>query len=417
MCHRLQELCEERILTNTDPVGGQQVQDHLRYRLTRLVTGSAWDAHIDLKLRVLQLIFFFMVKDNERLLEEARGVPSLKLGRTLSIGRGRGRDLGPSKVSKWSEAIDEIGRLPGTKLVPLMKMLLMDNIQMHSGRVSSSHFSLAAGAGGGGGGGAAGAARVEEGLPATPSRDTAVGPHAAGKGSPEVEAMNASLLNDLLGLSINEGTAVGGGARSGADSRQQQDPTTGSRRSSSPTPSSVAPSDDPFAASMGETRSEASYGGGVGGGGGEERVMMMQQRIPVSLGPRSSSGTVSTTHTPPGILTPPASGYYPAAAISTGAPGHFGGRSSSAQQQHQHQHHMYGHFGGSQSGSILPPSSPAAAAYHQQQMMHQQQYHQQQQMQMHCQQPYQQHPMYSNPPTNVYNSGDNFDAASPYLVR
>lgn len=424
LCRRLQELCEERILTNTDPIGGQQVQDHLRYRLTRLVTGSAWDAHIELKLHVLRLIFSFMVKENERLLEEARGVPSLKLGRTLSIGRGRGsRDLGPAKVSKWSEAIDEIGRLPGSKLVPLMKLLLADNMQMHTGRVLGSGTAAAGGAGAG----------AEEGFPATPNKDSAsVGPHTGGKGSPEVQAMNASLLNDLLGLSINENQSGGG-----TDSRQQQDPATGSRRSSSPAPSSVAPSDDPFAASMGEARSEASYGagnlGGVGVGGGDER-MMMQQRMPMmssGLGPRSSSGTMShTSAPPPGIPTPPSSGYYPAAAIPTGATGHFGGpggRSSSSAPQQAY---------GSQNGGSLPPSSPA---YHQQQMMHQHQYHQQQmQMQQHQhqhQQPYQmqrmgsggggnmQQPgyaMYSTPPhgnNNVYNTGEmsNFDAASPYL--
>jgi hypothetical protein len=342
-----------------------------------------------------------MVKDNERLLEEARGVPSLKLGRSLSIGRSRGpRDLGPAKVSKWSEAIDEIGRLPGSKLVPLMKMLLMDNMQMHSTLQQ---------------GGATGVAGGEEGHPATPNRDSA---SAVGKGSPEVQAMNASLLNDLLGLSIGGGGeggqgVVGGGG--GGDSRQQQDRTTGSRRSSSPAPSSVAPSDDPFAASMGEARSEASYGaggGGGGGGGGEERAT---QRMPISssaLGPRSSSGTMSMSYTPPpGIPTPPSSGYYPAAAIPTGASGHFGSRSN---------------------GSSLPPSSPA---YHQQQMMLQHQYNQQQQVQMQMQQqPYHmqrmgsggmyhpgQQPMYSTPPPsgnmNVYNTSDNFDAASPYLVR
>lgn len=426
----MQELCEERILTNTDPIGGQQVQDHLRYRLTRLVTGSAWDAHIELKLRVLQLIFSFMVKDNERLLEEARGVPSLKLGRTLSIGRGRGsRDLGPAKVSKWSEAIDEIGRLPGSKLVPLMKLLLADNMQMHTGRVLGS----------GAAAGSAGGTAAEESFPATPNRDSAaVGPHTGGTGSPEVQAMNASLLNDLLGLSINESQSVGG-----TNSRKQQDPATGSRRSSSPAPSSVAPSDDPLAASMGEARSEASYGAvnfggaGVGAGGSDERMTMQQRMTMMSsgLGPRSSSGSMSHTSVPPpGIPTPPSSGYYPAAAVPTGATGHFGGPGRSSSAQHQ----VYG----SQNGGSLPPSSPA---YHQQQMMHQHQYHQQPlQMEQH-QQPYHQHQQpyqmqrmgsgggggsmqqpgyaaYSTPPagnTNVYNTVglSKFDAASPYLVR
>jgi len=367
-----------------------------------------------------------MVKENERLYEEARGVPSLKLGRTLSIGRGRGsRDLGPAKVSKWSEAIDEIGRLPGSKLVALMKLLLADNMQMHTGRVL--------------GNGAAGGTTREESFPATPNRDSAaVGPHTRGKGSPEVQAMNASLLNDLLGLSINEGQSVGD-----TNSRKQQDPATGSRRSSSPAPSSVAPSDDPFSASIGEARSEASYGAGnlgASGAGGSDERMTMQQRMSIvspGLGPRSSSGTMShTSAPPPGIPTPPSSGYYPAAAIPTGATGHFGGpgRSSSAQQQASN----------SQNGSSLPPSSPAS---HQQQMMHQHQYHQQQMQmqQQQQQQPYQQHQrqyqiqrmgssggggnmqqpgyaMYSTPPagnTYVCNTGDmpEFDAASPYLVR
>lgn len=59
---RLQELCVERTFNGTDPAGAEQVQDVLRYRLTRLLVGDTWDARPALKLRVLQLIFSFMVR-------------------------------------------------------------------------------------------------------------------------------------------------------------------------------------------------------------------------------------------------------------------------------------------------------------------------------------------------------------------
>lgn len=51
------------------------------------------------------------VRENERLLEEGRDVPSLKLalGRSLSIGRRGSRDLGPRRHSKWQDALSEVG--------------------------------------------------------------------------------------------------------------------------------------------------------------------------------------------------------------------------------------------------------------------------------------------------------------------
>ena len=129
LCRRIREVCEERVATHTDIQGAQRVQDYLRYRLTRLITGSSFDAHPDLKLRFLKLIFTFMEQDNKRLSVQTADIPSLRLTRTLSIGRsGRGaNDLGPRRTSLWTEAVDEVGRMPGPKLMAMMKLLLTEN--------------------------------------------------------------------------------------------------------------------------------------------------------------------------------------------------------------------------------------------------------------------------------------------------
>lgn len=110
------------------------VQDVLRYRLTRLVTGDSWDDYPEMKLRLMKLIFSFMVRENARLQEEAKEVPNLKLGtsRAISLGRARSRDLGPQRESKWAESFAEMGRVPGQKLVVLLKMMLHADLSRYS---------------------------------------------------------------------------------------------------------------------------------------------------------------------------------------------------------------------------------------------------------------------------------------------
>lgn len=388
--------------SNTDPVGAQQVQDHLRYRLQRLVTSSSWDNRNDLKLRVLKLIFSFMVRENERILEESRDVPSLRLGRSLSIGRTRaGRDLAPRRVSKWSETLNEIGRMPGNRLLPLMKLMLLENMQQ-SGQQ---------GVGGAGHG-------IPLTPPTTPGQISSAPPQT---GSLEVQAaaqaVNASLLNDLLGL--NEGA------------RGQQ--PSGSHRSSSPAPSSVAPGDDPFV-SLAEGRSEASYGPQqqhLQQQYSREGVAPQMQRLSLDRGGsgsghlRASSPTVSHSSSsvmtaPPGVQTPPTGyGMHPATAISTGAVGHFGAPTTQMGGSYNNGSGTasgpYRQASGSYNGGgSLPPSSPGhlqrmgsgGVGY----------------------------PTYSTPPNTYNNMGwgvdvskmtppqahsydPNFDAASPYLVR
>jgi hypothetical protein len=214
---QLQELCVERVSNGTDCEGGQLVEDVLRYRLIRLVTGDTWDARPEFKLRVLKLIFVFMVRDNERLVEEGRDVPSLKLGRTLSLGRGRSpRDLGPRRVSKWADTLSEVGRMPGNKLLPLVKLLLVENVQIKG--------------------------LLNEG------QKTAV--DKAKEAEKKQGEAGPSLLNDLLGIP-NE---------SGVEGNSPAAPQ--SHRSSSCTPSTGEQLDDPFAV-LAEGRSESRVIGGM----------------------------------------------------------------------------------------------------------------------------------------------------------
>lgn len=218
---RLQELCEDRIARNTDPNGGQLVEDVLRYRLTRLVTGETWDSQPALKLRVLQLMFACMVRENERLMEESRDVPSLKLGRGLSLNRGRSRDIGPRRKSKWAESISEIGRMQGQRLLPLVKLLLLENAELKACASPSAGETQQQSEGGG---------------PPTPGLTTAgpaQGGSSIGESTAHVPAATAAaLMDDLLGLT---------------GSGEQDASEAASRRSSSPTPSSAAATEDPFA--------------------------------------------------------------------------------------------------------------------------------------------------------------------------
>jgi len=220
---RLELLCEERIDQKTDPHGGQMVQDVLRYRLSRLVTSDTWESQPELRLRVLKLMFSFMAREreNDRFMGEGRDPsPSLKLGRGLSLGRTRSRDIVPSlKSSKWSDAISEVGRMSGMKLLPLMKLLLLENLQLKACQTGNSEIP----------GTPAGLNNNNASLVPAQSPSESEGPVSPGP----------VLVDDLLGLNLEPTAEV--------------DSEVPSQRSSSPSRSSVGVGEDPFAG-MAETR-------------------------------------------------------------------------------------------------------------------------------------------------------------------
>lgn len=258
---RLELLCEDRIARRTDP-GAAQVQDVLRYRLTRLLVGDAWDKQPALKVRVLQLMFRFMVRENERLAEEARDTPSLKLGRSLSIGRGRGREVGPRRHSKWQDAVGEAGRMQGAKMLPLVKLLLLENMQLGADVAAAAKPA------------------PESATPSTPGQLSPAKP--ASETAPAPPLVAGGNLDDLLGLND-------------APSEPEQGDDAPSRRSSSP--SASTPGDDPFS-QLAEGRA-AQEGGcdptqlrftamSIGSGGGAARGAPR---------PASPASSMSSMHT------------------------------------------------------------------------------------------------------------------------
>jgi hypothetical protein len=232
---RLNALCEERAERGTDP-GAAAVQDVLRYRLTRLVTGDAWDSHPSLRLRVLRLIHGFSAAERERLAEAGRGAPTIKLGRALSLGRARSRDLGPRRRSKWEDALAEVGRLPGSRLMPLMRLMLLEG--------SAAEAAAYAAAGG-------------------------AAPPKAASGD----------LEDLLGM---EAPTPGG-----AEAANPRSPSLPSPAQSAPAPAPPAGAyADPFAALAGAREGAASADGGA------SRAAAAMAGMSLASAPPSSGGWV-----------------------------------------------------------------------------------------------------------------------------
>ena len=127
---KLAEVCEDRITRGQEVETATAVREILRYRLTRLVTGDLWDATPGLKLRVLKLIFALMVQEKERLVADMGDTPTLRLSRSRSLGRRTKNDgLQAPRTSRWQESVDEVGKMPGNKILPLMKLLLMESMQ------------------------------------------------------------------------------------------------------------------------------------------------------------------------------------------------------------------------------------------------------------------------------------------------
>jgi hypothetical protein len=248
---RLNALCEERAERGTDP-GAAAVQDVLRYRLTRLVTGDAWDSHPSLRLRVLRLIHGLSAAEHERLAEAGRGAPTIKLGRALSLGRARSRDLGPRRRSKWEDALAEVGRLPGARLMPLVRLMLLEG--------SAAEAAAYAAAGG-------------------------AAPPKAASGN----------LEDLLGM---EAPAPGG-----AEAANPRAPSPPSPAQSAPAPAPTpAAGADPFAALAGAREGAASAGGGASRAAAAMAGMSLASAPPSSGGwapPRAGSpaGSVASHRT------------------------------------------------------------------------------------------------------------------------
>jgi hypothetical protein len=134
------------------------VRDLLRYRLSRLVTGDLWDATPNLKLKVLKIMFALMLQEKERLMvESAQQGPILRLksggsgglgiatglgggggsgsgsGGKVMLGRSKSANLGhTTKSSKWQESLDEVSKMPGGKMMQLVKLLLMEQQHQHN---------------------------------------------------------------------------------------------------------------------------------------------------------------------------------------------------------------------------------------------------------------------------------------------
>ncbi|GAB4823567.1 hypothetical protein N2152v2_010613 [Parachlorella kessleri] len=249
LLERLELLCEERMQRGIEAEQAAQVQAILRYRLTRLVTGEAWDARPSLKLRTLQLMFGALVREKEAQRRQQEGgggaweggQPPLRLGRTRSFGRQRslgGSGAGQAVRPKWQEAVDEVGKMQGAKLLPLMKLLLIENHQLAAGIPT----------------GAAAAAAGEEALPHSPNKGypqagaVTKSPSVASPRTPEqvpplpqhAQQGRMPNLDDLLGLNQLPAPEAGAGGRS----LQRSSTNTSS--------SSTAPRDDPFAGLAGD---------------------------------------------------------------------------------------------------------------------------------------------------------------------
>ncbi|KAL4435171.1 hypothetical protein ABPG77_001853 [Micractinium sp. CCAP 211/92] len=132
---RLEDVCEEHMAGGGDRETAALVQEALRYRLMRLVTGNQWEGSPKLKLRVLKLMFSFMARENEKILAAgprtyapSQGASPGSLGRSTS-GR-RAALAAPAPCSRWGEAINEMAKMPGSRLLPLLKLCLLENLQL-----------------------------------------------------------------------------------------------------------------------------------------------------------------------------------------------------------------------------------------------------------------------------------------------
>jgi hypothetical protein len=84
------------------------------------------------------MAFELMIKEDEAIVEESASATPVKLsrpqlGRALSglgaLSRNRPREIGGRRQPRWREALAEIAKTPGQRLMPMMNLLLMEDFQ------------------------------------------------------------------------------------------------------------------------------------------------------------------------------------------------------------------------------------------------------------------------------------------------
>lgn len=172
----------------------------------------------------------------------------------------------------------QVGRMQGAKLLPIVKLLLMENMQLADAAGASAVSESA----------------PQEGSPATPGKLSPTQQPSESSGAPFPAGAPPANLDDLLGLNV------------GFSEPGDEAP---SRRSSSPAVST--PGDDPFAA-LAEGRHANSYFPGSQGdpaassGAGQETPHVTFSNMSISSGggaagvcrprPGSPSGSLSSTN-------------------------------------------------------------------------------------------------------------------------
>ncbi|KAL4436723.1 hypothetical protein ABPG75_003862 [Micractinium tetrahymenae] len=205
---RLEEVCEEHMAGKAACGGDREtaaiVQEALRYRLTRLVTGDQWEGSPKLKLRVLKLMFSFMARENEKLL--AAGPRTF--APPAAAGAGRGSRLGrsasgrrvalaaPAPCSRWGEAINEMAKMPGARMLPLLKLCLLENLQLSTAAEEAAEAAAA--------------------MAAAPSDAASAGPHAPGRASAASDAAGSDGASAKSSAGAAEGPPAGASGVAGA---------------------------------------------------------------------------------------------------------------------------------------------------------------------------------------------------------
>lgn len=88
--------------------------------------------------------FRFMVRDNERIEARTRGLegeveaPPILIMRQSSFGRRAMAAATAPTHSKWQEGINELSRMPGGRMLPLLKLALLENLQLSGGSAAAA---------------------------------------------------------------------------------------------------------------------------------------------------------------------------------------------------------------------------------------------------------------------------------------
>eukprot|EP00884_Botryococcus_braunii_P017874 jgi/Botrbrau1/4770/Bobra.0137s0042.1 len=119
--------------------GGQQAAlllAELRDRFTRLAVGETWETFPELRLLALKRIQKYAVQENEQLrLRGKLGIDGLTVsgGSKGAMGkRFQAIAMGPSQSDTWQEVLNNLGKACSSKLVPLLKALLLESYTRES---------------------------------------------------------------------------------------------------------------------------------------------------------------------------------------------------------------------------------------------------------------------------------------------